>query len=163
MDAERQKTCSARGFEPWPFALAGGLLAMIAGSLTFYAIARANPDALVVGDAYEAGLRYNAEREERRAAEALGVDIELDAQLAPGSARVRVRVLGAGGGPVAARDVAVRRERPAEGGYDDDFPLDAAGAAFVGDVPLPLPGRWRLVVTARVGGHTVRRSFGVRG
>lgn len=151
-----------RRFEPWPFILAAGLLFMIATSLSFYAVARANPDALVVSDAYEAGLRYNALQAERRAAQELGLDILLEATLVPGSAELRVAVVGADGTAVAASDVSVRRERPAEGGYDEDFSLAADDAGFVGEVPLPRPGRWRLVVTARVDGQTVRRAFGVR-
>lgn len=149
-------------FEPWPVILAAGLLCMIAISLAFYGIARSHPDALVANDAYEAGLRYNALLSQRRAAEQRGLDIRLEAELADGAARLRARVVDRSG-VVKARSVVVRRERPAEGGYDADFPLAAGDGGFVGEVPLPRVGRWRLVVTAEVGDLTVRRVFGVRG
>lgn len=153
---------SERRFEPWPFALAGGLLFMIVVSLAFYGIARCHPDALVAKDAYEAGLRYNALLSQRRAADARGLDIELEAELREGRARLRARVVDRDG-PVLARAVVVRRERPAEGGLDADFGLERGEGGFVGEVPLPRSGRWRLVVTAEVGDLEVRRAFGVRG
>jgi nitrogen fixation protein FixH len=74
---------------------------------------------------------------------------------------VRVTVLGADGGWVPAQEVVVRRERPAEGGLDADFALRADGDGFVGTLPLPRPGRWRLAVTATVGGRPVRQQFAV--
>jgi nitrogen fixation protein FixH len=152
-----------RRFEPWPFALAAALLCMIATSLAFYAVARSHPDALVAQDAYEAGLRYNAVQAQRRAAEQRGLDIRLEAELVAGTARLRARLVDREGAPVAARAVVVRRERPAEGGYDADFALVRDASDFVGEVPLPRSGRWRLVVTAVIDDLSVRRVFGVRG
>jgi nitrogen fixation protein FixH len=152
-----------RRFEPWPFVLAGGLLFMISSSLAFYAVARLHPDPLVVADPFEAGLRYHALASERRAAEARGLEIRLEADLASGAALVRVDVIDQAGAPVTARSVTVRRERPAEGGLDAEFPLALDEGGFVGSIPLPRPGRWRLVVSAQVEGLTFRRVFGVRG
>ncbi len=48
-----------RSFEPWPWALAAALAAMIGISLGFYAIAAAYPDPPVVDDAWRAGLELN--------------------------------------------------------------------------------------------------------
>jgi nitrogen fixation protein FixH len=152
-----------RRFEPWPLALAAALLCMIASSLAFYAIARLHPDALVVQDAYEAGLRYNALQAQRRAAEQRGLDIRLEAELVAGSARLRARVVDEQGGPVSARTIVVRRERPAEGGYDAEFALVRDESGFVGEVPLPRSGRWRLVITAVVDDLRVRRVYRVQG
>jgi nitrogen fixation protein FixH len=153
----------ARSIEPWPLILAGGLLLMMAISLSFYAIARTHPDAVLVQDAYEAGLRYNALLAERRAAAALGVDLELAVARGDTGIDVRVVVRDRNGARVAADAVVVRRERPAEGGLDADFRLTPDGDDFAGEVPLPRPGRWRLVVTATVEGTAVRESFALGG
>ncbi len=154
MDAERR-------FEPWPFALAAALLTMMAIAVAFYAVAAANPDALVVDDAYAAGLAWNAGVRERERAEALGVELGLAVAPAEGGVAVHVTLAGAGGAPVSAERVTVRRERPAEGGLDADFELVPAGSGWRTELPLPRPGRWRLAVTAWVEGLPVRRAFRV--
>ena len=51
------------------------------------------------------------------------------------------------------------RERPAQGGFDEDFELERRTGEFTGRVPLPLAGRWRLVATAQVGDSSLRRVF----
>lgn len=152
-----------RRVEPWPVALAGALLAMICVCLGFYAIAATHPDPEVVDDAYEAGLRINEELRARRRAAALGVVLALETRREPGGVEVRVTVTDARGAPAAAERVAVRRERPAEGGLDADFELARSGGGYAGLVPLPRPGRWRLVATATVGGEVVRRVFSLEG
>ncbi len=58
-----------RRFEPWPLALACALAAMITVSVTFFAIAQRHPDPVLVEDAYQAGLDYNAALRERARAE----------------------------------------------------------------------------------------------
>lgn len=148
-----------RRVEPWPIGLVLLLLSMMTISVGFYGVAARHPDALVVDDAYEAGLRYNAELRERRLADALGVDLALRAEPAPGGVHLRVELMGPEGGAVRAERVVVRRLRPAEGGYDADFELARSGDVFTGELPLPRPGRWHLRVTARVEGHDVERTF----
>jgi nitrogen fixation protein FixH len=155
VDAERR-------VEPWPIAVVALLVAMMAVSVGFWRVAAANPDPLVVGDAYEAGLALNDELRERRAAEALGVEVRLVAELEPGAARVRVTLRRHEGAPARATRVVVRRERPAEGGLDADFELAPEASGFAGRVPLPRPGRWHLVVTATVEGRPVRETFAVQ-
>ena len=77
--------------EPWPWILAVLLLSMMSISLTFYAVASSNPDAMVVDDAYEAGLRYNEALRAQQRAEALGYRVDLT--LAPAADAVRVLVV----------------------------------------------------------------------
>jgi nitrogen fixation protein FixH len=145
-----------RRIEPWPVGLALLLLAMIAGSLAFLAVAAAHPDPLVVEDAYVAGLQYNDAVRARRRAEALGVSLELTAEPRDGGMAVRVQARGPGGDPVRPQAVRVRRERPAEGGLDADFELRLQGGVWSGQIPLPRPGRWRLIASADVTGETLR-------
>ena len=57
-----------RPIEPWPWALAGLLVAMIGSSLLLWSIAASNPDGLVAEDAWQAGLQYNAQVAAARAA-----------------------------------------------------------------------------------------------
>jgi nitrogen fixation protein FixH len=150
---------AGRRFEPWPLGLALLLLSGIGASLAFFAVASANPDAEVVDDAYRAGLQVNQELRAQRRAEALGYRLELRTREAPGGVAVDVSVTGAGGAPTSAESVVVRRVRPAEGGFDEDFELERRGEGFAGGIPLPLRGRWRLVATAQVDGAVLRRVF----
>jgi len=47
-----------RRIEPWPWIVVSLLVAMISGSLAFFAIAVRHPDPPVVEDGYRAGLEY---------------------------------------------------------------------------------------------------------
>jgi len=151
-----------RRIEPWPVLLGALLLAMVGASVAFYFVAATNPDPVVVDDAYRAGLQYNeAQRTQRRAA-LLGYELALDTHIEGASANVTLRVRDRSGRDVVPEHASVRRVRPAEGGYDEIFELRGSGDAFAGRVPLPLPGRWRLVALARVEGKALERSFDLR-
>lgn len=149
-----------RRFEPWPAILTLLLATMMAVGVGFFVVASRNVDALVVEDAYEAGLLENDRRRERERAAALGVDLEVRTGPAPdGGLRVSVRAVGPGAEPVLPERVLVRRERPAEGGLDADFELGADAEGHSGVVTFPRPGRWHLIVTAIVEGLPVRERF----
>jgi len=151
-----------RRIELWPVLLGALLLTMIAASIAFYLIAAANPDPVVVDDAYGAGLRYNEAQRTRGRAARLGYELALDTRGEGDGVRVMLRVRDRAGRSVAPERARVRRVRPAEGGHDDVFELQDDGGAFAGRIPLPLPGRWRLVAVARVEGETLERSFDLR-
>lgn len=151
-----------RRFEPWPWVLAGLLCAMIAGSLSFYAIAATHPDAVVVDDAWGAGLRYNDERRTRRLAAEQGWELSLSTEPRAEALHVVIELVDRAGAPLAISRASVRRERPAEGGSDAEFELVPGDRGFSGTVPLPLPGRWHLVAIAEVDGRAVERTFAVR-
>lgn len=154
----------SRPREPWPFVVAAMLAAMISGSLGFFWIAVRHPDAAVVEDAYDAGLRLNQELRARHEAEARGLELRLRTRPgADGTLGVEVELRDEAGHSVLADQVSVRRERPAQGGFDADFALRATGEGWRGSVPLPLPGRWRLVATAEFGDALLRRVFEVDG
>ena len=148
-----------RRIEPWPVLLGALLLTMIAASIAFYLIAAANPDPVVVDDAYRAGLRYNEAQRTRGRAALLGYELALDTSGEGAGVDVVLRVRDRSGGEVLPERARVRRVRPAEGGHDEVFELREGAQAFAGHVPLPLPGRWRLVAEARVAGETLERSF----
>ncbi|MGH0034980.1 MAG: FixH family protein [Myxococcota bacterium] len=137
----------------WPIGLACMLATMIAGSLAFFAIASANPDAEVVEDAYVAGLAFDEELALLRRAGDLGLSIGFETRPSAGGVHARVAVTDRDGLPVDVESVTLRRIRPTQGGYDADFALDPGDAAFEGSVPLPLPGRWRLEARLVVDGQ----------
>ena len=54
----------------------------------------------------------------------------------------------------------MRREHPSRGGLDDDFELASDSSErrrFVGSVPLPRHGRWRLIGYATTGDARVEQ------
>ena len=135
----------------WPLGLAALLALMISGSLALLAIASANPDPRVVDDAWSAEKRLHADlRADRRAREA-GLTLALEAVRVDGGVEVEARLVDASGRARHADRVEVRRERPAEGGLDGEFVLDARDGAHRGAIPLPRPGRWVLVARAQAG------------
>ena len=147
-----------RPIEPWPWALAGLLVAMIGSSLLLWSIAASNPDGLVAEDAWQAGLQYNAQVAAARAASDLGVTFAIETVGLADGVRVAVRLEDATeAGHVGG--VWVDRIRPAETGFDQRFDLAADGAGWAGDVPLPLQGRWKLVVTADLDAGPLRHEI----
>lgn len=145
--------------EPWPWIVAGSLALTIAVSLSFAGAAIRNPDALVVDDAYRAGLTWNDERRARARADAAGWRFEHAVDPEGDGVRIALALVDADGAPLAVEHLRVRRVRPSEGGYDADFELDAGGSTLV---PLPRPGRWHLVATAERGGAVLERVYAVR-
>ncbi len=150
------RTRSRAAIEPWPIAITALLAAMIGMSLAFYRIAARNPDPTVTGDSFLAGARFAEEARAEAKGRAQGWT--LDVTTAPTAAGVAVgaRLLGADGRPIAAEHLSVRRERPAEGGYDADFPI--AGDRPV-EIALPRAGRWALTVRAESGEAVVQNQI----
>jgi nitrogen fixation protein FixH len=148
--------------EPWPFALAAMLAAMIGTSVGFYRVAAAHPDGLVAGDAFQAGLAYAEGVRDAQRARSLGWTLDVATDLVPGGTRVTARLRDAAGGTLALDRASLRRERPAEQGLDAELALarDADGA-LAADVALPRPGRWRLVVVGERDGTRVERRVDV--
>ena len=156
-------SAAARRYEPWPIALALGLLLMIGGSLAFLRIAIAHPDAVIAGDAFAGSRAYERALQSRRSAEARGWRLESEA--APSAEGVRVRALmrDAAGRALVAERVVVQREHPSKGGFDAEFAASADGEAFVANVPLPRAGRWWVWVRAERAGVTLLERLAVSG
>jgi len=145
--------------EPWPVAIAGLLAGMglVLSALLWLSIRYG--DALVVEDAFAAGLRVNDELSARARTDALGWRVDLAATPVAEGVRVQVRLLDGLGRALPAESVVVRRVRPAEGGFDADQVLQRSGDGFEGVLALPRPGRWRLGVRALHAGETVRAEY----
>lgn len=150
------KASRVRAVEPWPFAIAALLAAMIGTSVGFYGIASRNPDPAVVGDSFLAGTRFAADTRAEAQARALGLTLDVTTERAETGLAVDARLLDAGGRPLRADRLTVRRERPAEGGLDAEF-------ALTGDRPLeialPRAGRWSLTIRAERGDALVERHI----
>jgi nitrogen fixation protein FixH len=154
---------AARRIEPWPFAIAALLAAMIGTSVGFYRIAAANPDGLVSPDAFQAGIAYADGLRDAQAAHARGWTLDVATEAAPGGVLVTARLRDDAGATLAIDRASLRRERPAEHGFDAPFPLraDAASGALAADVALPRPGRWRLALAVERDGLRVERRIDV--
>jgi len=149
---------SRKRHEPWPWAIAGSLLAMAVVLACFLWTAVSHPDPVLVDDTYAAGQRYNEELRAADRATALGWHLDVRAARTPLGARIAMHLVDAEGRALGADHASLRRERPAQGGFDQTFALKSEGDGFAADVPLPLPGRWWL--EARVehnGAALVRR------
>jgi nitrogen fixation protein FixH len=147
--------------EPWPLAIAGGLLAMAAVLGAFLYAALSHPDPVLVHDAFAASGRYDAALRAEARAQARGLRLELGAQPAPGGTRITVRLVGADGRARPADRVRVRRERPTQGGFDTDLAATPSGDGWEAFVALPLAGRWVIEARAERGDGAIERRIEV--
>ena len=142
--------------ELWPLGLTAMLAAMMGTGTAFYRIAERNPDA-VIGDAQQASLHYSETVRAARRVRELGGQLELNTELRADGAHATATLRDATGASLEAERVTLRRERPAEGGYDAEFALARAGASWAGQIELPRRGRWQLVARAERDGERIER------
>jgi nitrogen fixation protein FixH len=161
IEAASRAPARTRRREPWPFAVAGLLLAMAAVLGAFLAVALAHPDPVLVSDAYAASERYDAALRASQRAAALGLALELTAEPAPGGVRLSARLRGANGDVLAAERVLVQRERPNQGGFDIAIEAAPQADGWTAFVPLPLAGSWIIEARAERGGETAVRRIPV--
>lgn len=121
--------------------------------------ALSHPDPVLVDDTYAAGQRYNDELRAADRAIARGWQLDLRATPTPLGARVVMRLVDTEGRAVGADRASLRRERPAQGGFDGAVALQSEGAGFAADVPLPLPGRWWLEARVEYNGAALVRRI----
>jgi len=137
-----------RRFEPWPWALALGLALGIAVSVAFLAIAAHQPSDRLSIDAAQAMREHNRAARARQAAAARGWEVALVARADAGGAEVEIAPSTRGAPLPEDALVSLRRERPDRTGLDREVPVRRDGARWIARVPLPLPGRWRLIARA---------------
>jgi nitrogen fixation protein FixH len=160
-EAPSRAPARKRRREPWPFAIAGLLLAMAGVLGAFLEVAISHPDPVLVSDAYAASGRYDAALRASQRASALGLALELTTEPAPGGVRVSARLRGANGDVLAAERVLALRERPNQGGFDTAIEATRVGDGWTAFVPLPLAGRWIVEARAERGGETAVRRLPV--
>jgi nitrogen fixation protein FixH len=146
--------------ELWPLGLMALLAAMMGVSVAFYQISKRFPDA-VIADAYQTGLHYSEGVRAAERARALGWQLELRTEIEAEGARAIATLRDAAGAPLRAERVTLRRERPAEGGYDEAFAMAPSGEGYAAEVALPRGGRWQLVAQAERDGERIERRVAV--
>ena len=146
--------------ELWPLGLMALLAAMMGVGVAFYQISKRFPDA-VIADAYQTGLHYSEGVRAAERARALGWQLELRTEIEAEGARATATLRDASGAPLRAERVTLRRERPAEGGLDEEFAMVPSGDEYTGAVALPRPGRWQLVALAEREGERIERRVPV--
>lgn len=147
---------------PWIFV---GMFAVVIGvnaALAYFATSTFN--GLQTEGAYEKGLAYNQALAGAAAQEKLGWAVRADvAATAPAEGRhggaVTVQVHDRDGKPVDGLEVFAVFSRPTQAGLDSRVPLArSADGRFVGDVALPLPGQWDMLVVANRGTESYQLS-----
>jgi len=113
----------------------------------------------VIADAYQASLHYSEVIRAADRARALGWQLELNTELQADGAHAIATLRDATGAPLSAERVTLRRERPAEGGYDEEFALARSGEGWAGQIALPRQGRWQLVARAERDGERIERRI----
>jgi len=146
--------------ELWPLGLMALLAAMMGVGVAFYQISKRFPDA-VIGDAYQTGLHYSEGIRAADRARALGWQLDVRTEVQADGARAVATLRDAAGAPLTAERVTLRRERPAEGGYDEEFVMARSGESYTKDVSLPRRGRWQLVALAEREGERIERRVAV--
>jgi nitrogen fixation protein FixH len=149
--------------EPWPFALAGALGAMVVVLGAFLGIAITHPDSVLVEDSFAASARYDAAVRASDRAAASGSSLDLALEPTAGGVRARLTLRDAGGAAIAVERVRVRRERPAEAGLDAEIEATRDGDGWTALVPLPRPGRWVVEAHAERGDEALIRRIPVEG
>ena len=148
-----------RRIEPWAVGTAAALLLGLSGPIAFLWIALHAPPERVATDPWRAALGQSAEEHMRASGRDTGWDVSLRAVRTSGGVRVELA-------PATTReplphdlDLRLRRERPERAGLDGEIALVRSGAVWIADVPLPAPGRWRLLARAGAGDTWIERSF----
>ncbi|HVI92996.1 MAG TPA: FixH family protein [Anaeromyxobacter sp.] len=134
--------------------LVAAVLAVVAVIAVTVAVGARLREEPIVGNPYEEGLRYDADRHARAA---LGWDVLLaEAPSAPGPATLAFEVKDRGGARVEGAAVAVRVGRP-ETSRDVGISAarEAGGGRYAADVVFPAPGPWLVRFDVRRDGRAV--------
>jgi hypothetical protein len=148
-----------RHFEPWAVGVAGALALGLAGPIAFLWLAIQAPPERVATDPWDAKLTQAVEERVRAEGHASGWDISLGATATSTGVRVDL-VPSTVGVPLPENlELRLRRERPERADQDAEIALTRDGKRWIADIPLPAPGRWRLLARAGNSELWVERSF----
>jgi nitrogen fixation protein FixH len=148
-----------RRVEPWAVGVAAVLALGLTGPIAFLWIAVHAPPERVATDPWRVSLAQGAEERVRASGRDTGWDVTLVAERTSTGVRVELE-------PATTREplpdgveLRLRRERPERADLDTEVALARSGDRWTADVPLPVPGRWRLVTRAGAGDVWIERSF----
>lgn len=148
-----------RRVEPWAVGVVAALALGLAGPIAFLWIAVHAPPERVATDPWRASLAQDAEERVRAAGRASGWDVSLRAERTHDGVRVELTPATRGRPLATDLELRLRRERPDRADLDAEIALLQSDGRWTADVPLPAPGRWRLLARAGAGDVFVERSF----
>lgn len=148
-----------RPFEPWAVGIAAALALGLAGPIAFLWVAVHAPPERVATDPWRASLAQADEEHARAQGRASGWDVALRA--APTDAGVRVELVPSSSRAPLPEDfeLRLRRERFERADLDAEIALVHSHGRWLAEVPLPAPGRWRLLARAGRADAWIERSF----
>jgi len=148
-----------RRIEPWAIGVVGALALGIAGPLAFLWLAVNSPPEREATDPWSASFAQDTEERVRAAGRASGWDVLLRAERTPSGVRVELAPSTSSRPLPEDVELRLRRERPDRADLDAEIPLVHHDGRWTAEVPLPAPGRWRLLARAGAGDAFIERSF----
>ncbi len=148
-----------RRFEPWAVGVVGALALGLAGPIAFLWLAVHAPPERVAADPWHVALAQDTDERVRAEGRASGWDVSLRASRSSTGVHVELEPSTTSRPLPEDIELRLRRERPDRSDLDAEIALVRRDGRWLGDVPLPEPGRWRLVARAGAGDVFVERSF----
>ena len=148
-----------RRFEPWAVGVASALALGLAGPIAFLWLALHAPPERVATDPWHALLTQADDERVRAEGRVSGWDISLRASRSSAGVRVELEPSTTSRPLPEGIELRLRRERPERADLDAEIALVHRDGRWIGDVPLPAPGRWRLLARAGAADVWVERSF----
>jgi hypothetical protein len=148
-----------RRFERWGVGVASALALGLAGPIAFLWLAVHAPPERVSTDPWHAALTQAVDERVRAEGRASGWDVSLRASRSSTGVRVELKPSTTSRPLPEDVEIRLRRERPERADLDAEIALVRRDGRWIGDVPLPAPGRWRLLARAGAGDVWVERSF----
>jgi len=148
-----------RRIEPWAVGSVAVLALGLAGPIAFLWIAVHAPPERVATDPWHVSLAQDAEERVRASGRDSGWDVSLRASRTSTGVRVELAPATSSWPLPEKLELRLRRERPDRADLDTEIALVRSGGHWTAEVPLPAPGRWRLLARAGAGDVWVERSF----
>jgi hypothetical protein len=148
-----------RRIEQWAVGTVAALALGLTGPIVFLWIAVNAPDERVATDPWRVSLAQDAEERVRASGRDTGWDVSLRAERTATGARVELAPATTDRPLPDDIELRLRRERPDRADLDAEIPLVHSDGRWRADVPLPAPGRWRLLARAGAGEVWIERSF----
>jgi hypothetical protein len=148
-----------RRIEPWAVGIIALLALGLAGPIAFLWISEHAPPELVAADPWRVSLAQDAEERVRGSGRDTGWDVSLVAERTRTGVRVELAPATTRLALPDALELRLRRERPERADLDAEIPLVRVDDRWIAEVPLPAPGRWRLLARAGAGEVWIERSF----
>lgn len=148
-----------RRIEPWAVGIVAVLALGLAGPIAFLWIAVHAPPERVAADPWRVSLAQAAEERVRGSGRDTGWDVSLVAERTSTGVRVELAPETTSRPLPDDVELRLRRERPERADLDAEIALVRVNGRWTAEVPLPAPGRWRLLARAGARDVWIERSF----